>query len=633
MALLYYMEARSVRFTFETDESRYVARQKELIGNELKSIVSDLMVFAADNRAQQALERDDTGDWKTVAEEFISLLRSRDRYDQIRLINKAGLEVVRVAVRDGEPNIISEDLLQSISEGDDLNEVLKLERDEIYLSSFDLHIKMGAERQTSGIVIRVGMPFFDNGGRYLGAIIFDYPGAHLASLMEKIRSHDLVADLLLTGDGSDLGRTIKGESGDWNPAVPFQEAWQGISEADSGQFYTGDGLFTFATLYPFSEVQGSIREFGKTPRFGTNQKNQNPEGWKVVSFVPKGVLNAPSGKFLRKSFIFYILFSGLLAVGSLVLARIAVNRKVAETALRESDIQIRNIVNTTLDGIVITNDKGVVALFNPAAEQIFGYKSSEVIGESVNRLIPGPYRKEQNNYPSHYLDNDGRRNAGARREVIGQRKDGTRFPIELAVSEVRLKDRRLFTGIVRDITSRREMEEQLRHKAYHDTLTSLPNRSLMVSRLKRSIKLAKTRKDYLFAVLFLDLDRFKVINDSLGHAIGDQLLIAISRRLEKCLRPGDTVARIGGDELAILLEDVGEVGFVKRVSDRIHKEVALPFNINGHEIFNTVSIGIALSSTGYEKPEDILRDADIAMYRAKILGKSRHEIFDKVMHN
>jgi diguanylate cyclase (GGDEF)-like protein len=133
-------------------------------------------------------------------------------------------------------------------------------------------------------------------------------------------------------------------------------------------------------------------------------------------------------------------------------------------------------------------------------------------------------------------------------------------------------------------------------------------------------------------VLFLDLDRFKVINDSLGHAIGDQLLVGIARRLETCLRPGDTVARLGGDEFTILLEDVTDAHEVTVIAQRIQKELALPFNLGGYEVFTTASIGIAPSTIGYEHPDDILRDADTAMYRAKSLGKSRYEIFDKEMH-
>jgi diguanylate cyclase (GGDEF)-like protein/PAS domain S-box-containing protein len=185
---------------------------------------------------------------------------------------------------------------------------------------------------------------------------------------------------------------------------------------------------------------------------------------------------------------------------------------------------------------------------------------------------------------------------------------------------------------IQDITDRKRAEERLLHEAMHDVLTGLPNRALFMDHLKLSVERGKRRDDRLFAVLFLDLDRFKIINDSLGHMVGDQLLVGIARRLETCLRPGDTVARLGGDEFTILLEDLNGAGEAIEVAERLQKALARPFNLNGHEVFATVSIGIALSATGYELPDDVLRDADTAMYRAKMLGKARHEVFDKTMH-
>ncbi|HEX8473336.1 MAG TPA: EAL domain-containing protein [Pyrinomonadaceae bacterium] len=185
---------------------------------------------------------------------------------------------------------------------------------------------------------------------------------------------------------------------------------------------------------------------------------------------------------------------------------------------------------------------------------------------------------------------------------------------------------------IQDITDRKQSEERLLHDAFHDALTGLPNRALFIDHLKLTIARTKRRENQMFAVLFLDLDRFKVINDSLGHMLGDQLLIGIARRLEACLRQEDTVSRVGGDEFTILLEDIQDETEAIMVAERIHKELATPFNLDGHEVFTTVSIGIAPSSTGYDHPEEIMRDADTAMYRAKSLGKARHEVFDKAMH-
>ncbi|HYE13215.1 MAG TPA: EAL domain-containing protein, partial [Pyrinomonadaceae bacterium] len=185
---------------------------------------------------------------------------------------------------------------------------------------------------------------------------------------------------------------------------------------------------------------------------------------------------------------------------------------------------------------------------------------------------------------------------------------------------------------IQDITDRKVAEQQLHHDAFHDALTGLPNRALFMDHLKLSIARAKRNQAALYAVLYLDLDRFKVINDSLGHTIGDQLLVGIADRLKKNLRPGDTVARLGGDEFTVLIEDISDEKEAVQVAERIQKELSVPFTLSGREVFTTVSMGIAPSSTGYERAEDILRDADTAMYRAKSLGKARYEIFDKAMH-
>ena len=185
---------------------------------------------------------------------------------------------------------------------------------------------------------------------------------------------------------------------------------------------------------------------------------------------------------------------------------------------------------------------------------------------------------------------------------------------------------------IQDITHRKRAEQQLVHEALHDALTGLPNRAWFMEQLQASLDLVHSQKDHLFAVLFLDLDRFKLINDSIGHMVGDQLLIGIAKRLSHCIRPGDKVARLGGDEFTILLDDIRSTAEAIEVADRIQRELSKPFNVGGYETFTTVSIGIALSNLDYKLPEDFLRDADTAMYQAKSLGKARHVIFDKGMH-
>ncbi|MGD0484151.1 MAG: EAL domain-containing protein [Gemmatimonadales bacterium] len=187
-------------------------------------------------------------------------------------------------------------------------------------------------------------------------------------------------------------------------------------------------------------------------------------------------------------------------------------------------------------------------------------------------------------------------------------------------------------GSLTDITERKRAELQLQHDAFHDALTELPNRGLFDDLLGRSVGKLRRQPDYLFAVLYLDLDRFRVLNESLGHSHGDQLLVAVAKRLQTCIRPGDTAAHLGGDEFGVLLDGLKEPADATLVAERIQRELSLPYVLGGQEVFTTASIGIALSAPAYERPEQLLRDADLALYRAKALGKARSEVFNLGMH-
>ncbi|HKI05447.1 MAG TPA: EAL domain-containing protein [Thermoanaerobaculia bacterium] len=315
--------------------------------------------------------------------------------------------------------------------------------------------------------------------------------------------------------------------------------------------------------------------------------------------------------------------------------RYAIERKRAEVALRDSQESYALAVNGAKDGLWDWDLKRQRIYFSPRWKSMLGFEDGEIgdlPSEWLDRVHPEDLPAVQLALSAHLagrapdFESEHRmlHSGGCYRWVLTR---------GLALWNGGGEAYRM-AGSQSDITARKLAEERLLHDAFHDPLTGLPNRALFMDRLGMAIAHAKRRLSYTYAVLFIDLDRFKNVNDSLGHVAGDQLLIAVARRLESCLRPGDTVARLGGDEFTILLDEVADVDHAVQVAQRLHREMARPFRVQGHEVFVTLSLGITVGAGGdYDRPEEVLRDADTAMYGAKTSGKSRDAVFDHQMHD
>jgi len=304
-------------------------------------------------------------------------------------------------------------------------------------------------------------------------------------------------------------------------------------------------------------------------------------------------------------------------------------RNRAERALRENEQKFRSLIERASDTITLLNAEGTILYESPSLERILGYRADEMVDESIFDCIHPDDRALTEHEFFRLVENPG---ASARMELRFRHQEGSWRSMELVATNL-LAEPSVMGVVVngRDITERKRVEAQLLHDAFHDKLTDLPNRALLQDRLTQVLKRARRHPKTPFAILFLDLDRFKVLNDSLGHLLGDQLLVALARRVEAMLRPTDTFARFGGDEFTILLEDSAEEGALL-VAERVQELLEKPFRLGEHEVFTTASIGIATSEGRYERPQDVLRDADLAMYRAKEGGGSRAVLFDRSMH-
>ena len=313
--------------------------------------------------------------------------------------------------------------------------------------------------------------------------------------------------------------------------------------------------------------------------------------------------------------------------------RYAIERMHSESALWESEERYALAVSGANDGIWDWNLTTGAAYFSPRWKAMLGYRDDEIgrdIEEWFSRVHPDDDTGLRKALEAHLTG----REAQFEHEHRMLDKNGTPIWVlsrGLAVRDAGGKATRM-AGSLTDTTARKRAEQQLLHDALYDALTQLPNRTLFLDHLGLAMEQARRRKDSLVALLFIDLDRFKNINDSLGHSVGDELLVELARRLSQFLRPGDTVARLGGDEFAILLNDIHGAGDATRVAERVQELIREKLVIGGREVFTSASIGVALSNPSYKAPEEILRDADTAMYRAKAAGRGGYQVFDQTMH-
>jgi len=302
-----------------------------------------------------------------------------------------------------------------------------------------------------------------------------------------------------------------------------------------------------------------------------------------------------------------------------------------QTERKESEAKYRGLLEAAPDGMVVVNQDGEIVLLNARAEKQFGYRRDELLGQKVTNIIPEGFAERLIADALRTTAEALEQQIGTGIELCGLRKGGSEFPIEIMLSPLESAEGILVTAAIRDITERKVAEERIRFLAYYDALTGLPNRTLLQDRLTKALASALRRKEKV-ALLFLDLDRFKDINDSFGHSVGDLLLQNVAERFKSGVRKQDTVGRLGGDEFLIVLTNVKEIANASVAAERFMHAMSAKFVIQGRSLSISCSIGISMFPEDGMDGESLLRNADAAMYSAKDSGRNNFRFFTEDMN-
>ena len=329
------------------------------------------------------------------------------------------------------------------------------------------------------------------------------------------------------------------------------------------------------------------------------------------------------------------MFMVTLVVVMLLISVMQSKRNQAEKALLDNDAKLRAIINGALDGIVTIDGTGAVIEFNPAAERIFGYAKAEVMGKPLSEIIVPPSLRKAHETKHRQYVLTGKKNIFDRRvELTAMRSDGSEFPVELTLTSLQGDNSTLVTGFIRDISIQKKAQQEIENYAYYDALTGLPNRRLLIDRFHHATAISK-RSNAHCALIFLDLDNFKLLNDTKGHDAGDQLLIEVANRIQRSIRSGDTVARLSGDEFIIVIEDLDvdenmASRQVKEIAQKILTVLSVPCQFKLFEFNTSASLGVTLFNNDKLGFEDHLRHADTAMYQAKAAGRNTYRFYDHI---
>jgi diguanylate cyclase (GGDEF)-like protein/PAS domain S-box-containing protein len=678
-------EIQSEMTLMESQESLNVGLGAGTLTGHIESISSDLAFLSSHTGLQRAINAPTADNLANLATDFANFSRSKGIYDQLRWLDETGMEIVRVDYINGQPAVIAGDKLQNKGGRYFFTDALKLQPGEVFISPLDLNIEQGKIETPHKPTVRVATPVIDGRGKKRGIVILNYYAREMLQAFATATAG--AADHIMVVNGEGYWLKSPKPADEWgfmfkrpelSLAARASAAWQRIRADDRGQMRLADGLWTWQTVYPLVAGQNSSTGAAEAFMPSRGEIETKQYVWKAVAHLSADVLETASRTVWNRLLGMGAILMGLLGFGSWKIAQAWVAQAAAEAEVwrinadlevtvakrtqelhqkvveLDGDIAQRKQVEAELRvaatafeahvGILVSDAHGTILRVNRTFTQITGYASEEVIGQNPRLLKSGRHPPEF--YVAMY---ESLRHSGIwQGEIWNRRKSGEIYPEWLTIAAVRDDVGQVvnFVATLTDITARKHDEDEIKHLAFYDHLTRLPNRRLMTDRLRHAL-VVSGRYGRCGALILLDLDNFKLLNDALGHDAGDQLLIEVAKRMESCVREVDTVARLGGDEFVVIVESTDAIHQAatqaKNVSEKILARLSQPFEIEIAETIdgNTVrmkhqhqctsSIGIALFDGDKITAEELLKRADTAMYEAKAAGRDTLRIFDHGM--
>jgi diguanylate cyclase (GGDEF)-like protein/PAS domain S-box-containing protein len=621
--------------TLQAREMAQAAIAAHLLAYDFQLAVSDLLVLSKAPAFMHYLAAQKDSEKKRMLEEYMSTVREKQIYQQIGYINERGKALAHVTVWQGVPTVSSEDKLASIEDRVFFQNTSQLLHGEVFISPTDLNIEQKKTAAIENLKMHFGTPVFDYAGKRRGIIFINLFGEKLLlDFRDAMQGAHL--SMLVNDDGYRLSNLTSGDKspviiGDrFDFAQHYPHEWEIILKNAQGSILTKHGLFSYATVYPLlifkqhvliasplsaSKITEALR--GKT------------YFWKLISYVP--TVDLPYPTFTRHPLVLAIYGTSLTLLALLVayLVIMLVSRRQVMQALHRSSEEIEGLYNNAPCGYHSLDTNGFFIRINATELQWLGYEYAEVIGKKKfsDFLTQQSFDLFQQAFPKF-------KEQGFVKDLEYEliRKNGSIFNILLnAVAVYDAGGHYLMSrSTMFDMTQRMRYEAMIHELAYHDGLTHLPNRQLLLDRINQGLVKAE-RSELLLAVMFLDLDKFKYINDRLGHDIGDELLKTVAVRLSASVRESDTVARSGGDEFVIFLHEINHVHDAELVAKKILAGLNRPVQAKIHELAISASIGIAIYPFDGTTVFDLMKKADMAMYIAKESGRNQYHFYSSFL--